>query len=175
MGDHIQEWAKSIGLTSSEEVYEHFGSNLDKNTVIHVWKDKKELTEVINAGYKALLSDNHNWYLDHLETSWKAMYQNEPTEYLNENSDMSLLLGGEACMWAEKVDVSDLENTVWPRAAAVAERLWTPQDKMDVDKAQARLEAFRCLLIGRGIGAAPVKNHYARKAPKEPGSCYDQR
>ncbi len=29
-------------------------------------------------------------------------------------------------MWAETVDSSDLHNTVWPRAAAVAEVLWTP-------------------------------------------------
>ena len=28
---------------------------------------------------------------------------------------------GESCMWAETVDPSDLHNTVWPRAAAVAE------------------------------------------------------
>jgi len=31
-------------------------------------------------------------------------------------------------MWAETVDPSDLHNTVWPRAAAVAEVLWTPLD-----------------------------------------------
>lgn len=198
--NHIQDWAKTEGLTSSEDIYEyfvdrvakitrdqermpvqwvevfeHFGSSLDKNTIVHVWKDKKELTDVIDAGYKALLSDNHNWYLDHLETSWKAMYQNEPTEYLNENSDLNLLLGGEVCMWAEKVDVSDLENTVWPRAAAVAERLWTPIDNMDVDQAEERLETFRCLLMSRGIAAAPVHNLRARDGPRSPGSCFDQR
>ena len=198
--DHIQEWAAEQGMQNSEEIYEyfvdrvaqltrdqqrtpvqwvevfeHFGSSLDKNTIIHVWKDKKELTDVINAGYQALLSDNHNWYLDHLETSWKAMYQNEPTEYLDESSDLSLLLGGEVCMWSEKVDVSDLENTVWPRAAAVAERLWTPQVDMDVDRAEARLEAFRCLLLDRGVAVAPVNNLRARGAPKAPGSCYHQR
>ena len=78
-------------------------------------------------------------------------------------------------MWAEKVDVSDLENTVWPRAAAVAERLWTPEKNMDVEKAEARLEAFRCLLISRGIGAAPLHNFRARGGPRSPGSCYDQR
>ena len=31
-------------------------------------------------------------------------------------------------MWGETVDPSDLHNTVWPRAAAVAEVLWTPYE-----------------------------------------------
>jgi hexosaminidase len=104
------------------EVFEHFGSDLDKNTVIHVWKAKDTMTSVISAGYKALLSDNDLWYLDNLVITWDKMYQNEPTSLLDPTSDFSLLLGGEVCMWGETVDISDLDNTVWPRAAAVAER-----------------------------------------------------
>lgn len=66
-------------------------------------------------------------------------------------------------------------STIWPRAAAVAERLWTPQALMDVEAAEARLEVFRCMLNLRGIGAAPVTNAQARSAPSGPGSCYKQR
>ena len=157
------------------EVFEHFGSDLRKDTIVHVWKEKTTLDEVVQAGYKALLSNQNDWYLDHETTSWETMYENEPTSDLTDPSTASLILGGESCMWAENVDISVLENTVWPRAAAVAERLWTPKDKMDVVRAADRIETFRCVLATRGIGAAPVKNHYARKAPKEPGSCYDQR
>lgn len=103
------------------------------------------------------------------------MYNNEPTELLAPGSDLSLLLGGEACMWAETVDISDLEETVWPRAAAVAERLWTPEALMDVEAAEQRIETFRCLLMRRGVAAAPVTNREGRKAPRNPGSCYLQR
>jgi hexosaminidase len=70
---------------------------------------------------------------------------------------------------------------VWPRAAAVAERLWTPlatigkAGSIDMAVVESRLESFRCLLHQRGVGAAPVTNLGARYAPQSPGSCYAQR
>ena len=54
----------------------------------------------------------------------------------------------------ETVDGSDFDATVWPRLAAIGERLWSSVD--DVDAARPRLEAFRCLLLERGVGAAPL-------------------
>lgn len=90
------------------------------------------------------------------------------------------VLGGHGEMWGETVDGSDLAQTVWPRLASIAEKLWSA--RADTDSTQAtgtateqRLGAFRCLLLERGVAAAPVKNANARQAPSEPGSCFDQR
>ena len=121
--------------------------------------------------------------LSHLSTTWNTMYLNEPTAGLSAASDPSLILGGESCMWGETVDPSDLMSTVWPRAAAVAEVLWTSYDSVydgtnhtvDMARVEDRLETFRCLLTQRGIAAAPVTNANARYQPREPGSCYVQR
>lgn len=36
------------------------------------------------------------------------------------------MLGGQGEMWGETVDTSDIEQTVWPRLGAIAEKLWSP-------------------------------------------------
>ncbi|XP_022864551.1 beta-hexosaminidase 3 [Olea europaea var. sylvestris] len=79
------------------------------------------------------------------------------------------------CMWGEHIDASDIEQTIWPRAAAAAERLWTPYNNLPKDPAQVagRLAHFRCLLNQRGVAAAPLAGP-GRAAPEEPGSCHMQ-
>jgi hexosaminidase len=74
----------------------------------------------------------------------------------------------------ETVDASDLEPTVWPRLAAVAERLWSPRLINDTTDARQRMHSFRCLLNRRDVAAAPPSNSMARSAPSGPGGCYDQ-
>ncbi|KAL4593735.1 hypothetical protein ACB092_M015900 [Castanea dentata] len=100
---------------------------------------------------------------------------NEPLTNITNPNQQKLVLGGEVCMWGEHIDGSDIEQTIWPRAAAAAERLWTPYDNLAKDPRQVtgRLAHFRCLLNQRGVAAAPLAG-LGRVAPEEPGSCYTQ-
>lgn len=46
------------------EVFEHFGAALSYDTIVHVWKEKSTLDGVLQAGYRALLSNQDDWYLE---------------------------------------------------------------------------------------------------------------
>jgi hexosaminidase len=85
----------------------------------------------------------------------------DPTDYGCFNiADPSLIervIGGEASVWGEQVDATNLLQTLWPRASAVAERLWSPQSVNDAALALPRLTDHRCRLVARGVPASPVQ------------------
>ncbi len=129
----------------------------------------------MNSGYKGILSDDDLWYLNSLSVRWQQMYENEPLEDISNVDAQKLVLGGEGCMWGEHVDNSNLENTVWPRAAAIAEKLWSGRDftvNVTVDTTE-RMRYFRCLMNERGIAAGEPERD-GGKPPRSPGSCYNQ-
>jgi len=49
------------------------------------------------------------------------------------------VLGGEATMWTDIVSHENMDNRIWPRTAAIAERWWSPQEVQDVDSMYQRL------------------------------------
>ncbi|CAI9092477.1 OLC1v1027726C1 [Oldenlandia corymbosa var. corymbosa] len=161
-----------------EETFNTFPSKLSPETIVHNWLGPGVCPKAVAQGFKCIYSNQGVWYLDHLDIPWENVYYAEPLEGINNASLQNLVIGGEVCMWGETADASDVLQTIWPRAAAAAERLWSNREATSsgISKLQPtfRLEYFRCLLTRRGIPAAPVKNYYARTAPPGYGSCYEQ-
>ncbi|EGD83308.1 hypothetical protein PTSG_03917 [Salpingoeca rosetta] len=158
-----------------EEIWDHFGTSLDKSTIIHQWLPKSSIAiNATKAGYRVLWSTDGAWYLDGLSVTWQEMYEQEPCTGIDDHLCDTLVLGGGGCMWGETVDTSDIQQTIWPRMAAIAERLWSPRSVISAAQADARFRSFRCLLNRRGIAAAPANNPTAREAPPHPGGCLEQ-
>lgn len=63
-----------------------------------------------------------------------------------------LIVGGEAAMWSEAVSPGTIDSRIWPRTAAVAEKLWTPAALTDdVDDMYRRLDFISSYLTLRGV------------------------
>ncbi|XP_011076894.1 beta-hexosaminidase 1 [Sesamum indicum] len=173
-----QEIAISLNWTpvNWEETFNAFATSLNPRTVVHNWLGSGVCPKAVAKGFRCIFSNQGVWYLDHLDVPWESVYYAEPLEGITDVSEQKLVLGGEVCMWGETADASNVQQTIWPRAAAAAERLWSNKESSGNPRSSVlpRLEYFRCLLTRRGVPAAPVRNFYARRPPGGPGSCYEQ-
>eukprot|EP01051_Picozoa_sp_SAG22_P000439 SAG22_NODE_12_length_33707_cov_70.427118_3_plen_557_part_00 len=61
------------------EVFELFPGELDNRTIVHVWKSRDDLLRVLQAGFRAILSDATQWYLTgpHVSHTWQSMCESE--------------------------------------------------------------------------------------------------
>ena len=68
-------------------------------------------------------------------------------------------------MWAEYVSPENIDSRIWPRTAAIAERLWSPQNVREVDSMYQRLEKVSHRLDFLGLthntGYAPTLRRIA--------------
>ncbi|XP_063700127.1 beta-hexosaminidase subunit beta-like [Culicoides brevitarsis] len=146
-----------------QEVYVNRVS-LPQKTAVHIWTGDRFrlLYSVTKDGHPALLSSC--WYLDHLSTGgdWRKYYTCDPHDFSGNAEQKDLVLGGEACMWAEVVDNGNILQRIFPRVSAAAEKLWSQQSVKDIEDAARRLEEHYCRLNVRGIPAQP---------PNGPGFC----
>jgi len=175
--NRAQEIARGLDkqVVGWEEIWNNFGTKLDPSTIIHQWLPGSTVgPEVVANGYRLLWSTDGVWYLDGLGVTWEDMYVADPCEGIDAAGCQRYVLGGEGCMWGETVDGSDIQQTIWPRLGAIAERLWSPASVNSTELAQPRIANFRCLLNGRGVAAAPYSNDMARSAPPGPGACLAQ-
>lgn len=148
-----------------EEVFDE-GYTIDPSTIVNVWLSAEESATIAIAGFDVIHS--YGWYLDQqipgtptnyfwLDT-WKNFYLNDPLYNTTLTpAQQKHILGGEASMWGEQVDDCDIDQRIWPRASATAERLWSSATLRDTDAAEGRLEHMRCRMVRRGVLASPIR------------------
>lgn len=146
------------------------GVTMAPDTIVEIWKDKyldpnldyweKYITPIAKKGYKMVLSAC--WYLNYIDygQDWKKYYKCDPRGFPGTEEEKDLVIGGEACMWGEYVDGTNLIARLWPRASAVAERLWSHASLNNTDDASFRLDQHRCRMLRRGIPAQPILNGF---------------
>ncbi len=168
----IQEYMKQKGIKDNHALQAYFNTRLlkilqkhgkkmigwdeilqpelPKDVVIHSWRGTEALAEAAKKGYDGILSNG--FYIDLIHPAAQH-YTPDP---LPANSTLTPeqakhVLGGEATMWAEWVTPETIDSRIWPRAAAVAERLWSPQSVTDVADMYRRLGIISLQLEELGL------------------------
>ncbi|GAA4508748.1 hypothetical protein GCM10023172_41370 [Hymenobacter ginsengisoli] len=101
---------------------EILGPDLPQPIAIESWRGPKGVLDAVRQGHPALRA--HGYYID-LYLTAASHYAADPLQGIPD-SLASRVLGGEATMWSEFADSVLYDSRVWPRTAAVAERLWSP-------------------------------------------------
>ncbi|KAJ1655835.1 Glucosamine-6-phosphate isomerase (Glucosamine-6-phosphate deaminase) (GNPDA) (GlcN6P deaminase) [Dispira simplex] len=172
-----------------EEALLDFEVPLHNDTIVQVWRGASNTQKVVAKGYQVLANSYEYWYLDCGRggwvgnnpkgnswcdpfKTWQRMYSYDPVANLTSSGQRDLVVGGDVCLWTEQVDHMNLDQALWPRAAAAAEVLWSGKDKngkmRSVKDALVRIQDQRFRMVSRGIGATPLQPLWCAR---NPGDC----
>jgi len=129
---------------------EIFHADLPKDVVIQSWRGPASLAEAAKKGYNGVLSAGY--YID-LSFPTSQHYAIDPIAANSTltPSEAEHVLGGEATMWSEWVSPETIDSRIWPRTAAIAERLWSPRTVTNVDDMYRRLDVISVRLEELGL------------------------
>src|SRR5258708_36858142 len=129
-GKHMEGWDEILN------------PDLPKDTLVQSWRGPETLASAARMGFSTILSAG--WYLDLMHPA-SQHYAVEPLsgESARLTDDQkSLMLWGEAAQWTEYVTSEILDNRLWPRLGAIAERLWSPASVTGIASMYRRLDAL---------------------------------
>jgi len=124
--------------------------DLPAGSVIHSWRGPEGIADATQRGYASILSNGY--YID-LSYPTSEHYLNDPVPAGSALSpeQQQRVLGGEATMWTEWVTPETIDSRIWPRTAAIAERLWSPREVRDVSDMYRRLAVVSRRLEEAGL------------------------
>jgi hexosaminidase len=106
--------------------------------VIDSWRGTEALAAAAALGYDGILSNGY--YIDLMyPASDHYMSDPIPASPTLTAAQRAHILGGEATMWSEWVTPETIDSRIWPRTAAIAERLWSPAGVRDIPDMYRRM------------------------------------
>ena len=150
----IQEFKKANNINNNHELQAYFNRRIQKiiekhgkkmigwdeilstelpgSILIQSWQGKQGMITAAKNGYYSILSNGY--YID-LCQSMVDHYYNDPlpSDIGLTDDEKKYILGGEATMWAELVDSTNVFTRIWPRAAAIAEVFWSGRKTFGMD------------------------------------------
>lgn len=123
--------------------------------MIQSWRGTESLVGAAKNGYTGLLSTGY--YIDLIQpTDYHYLVDPIPANTELSPEEQKFIVGGEATMWTEHVTPETVDSRIWPRTAAIAERLWSASTVTDVGDMYRRLDYISLQL--EGLGSTHIRN-----------------
>ncbi|XP_076646966.1 beta-hexosaminidase 1 [Halictus rubicundus] len=123
----------------------------------------------LDCGSAAWVGEGENWCAPY--KGWQKVYNNSPLSIVRSKNLLTKkhhILGGEAALWSEQADSATTDSKIWPRAAALAERLWAEPSSSWIH-AEQRMLRQRERYVARGFDAESLQPEWCLQ---NQGHCY---
>ncbi|KAI9581619.1 hypothetical protein GQX74_012944 [Glossina fuscipes] len=151
-----------------------------KRYFIQIWtrRDDSQVLDILKRGFQIIVSNHDALYFDCGGANWVGEGNNWCSPYIGwqkvydnrmevvAEHYISQVLGAEAAVWSEQIDEQNLDQRLWPRASALAERLWS-NPSGNWRQAEARILLHRENLVKNGIAAEPLQPEWCLQSQKE--------
>lgn len=107
----------------------------------------------LDCGFEGWVASGNNWCSPYI--GWQTVYNNSPLKIGGKEKQKNFL-GAEAALWTEQVDDTAVDSRLWPRSAAMAERLWAEPENT-WEGAEKRMLIHRQRLVNNDIRAAAMQ------------------
>ena len=172
---------------------------LPKDVAVEVWRFSNPIADAVRAGHPTIVSSGYyldhldtaatHYAVDPADLQADGLTADElaraqtlgpllaniarplllkPLPPLTPDEE-KLILGGEGPIWAELVTDEMLDQRLWPRAGALAERFWSSRDVRDPADMQRRLAVVQAQL--ETLGLQDLTNRARRAERLAPGQA----
>ena len=160
--------ARGRRLVGWDEILE---GGLADNATVMSWQGIKGGIAAAQAGHDVVMAPNSHTYFDHLQSrNWRAeplsiggflpldtVYAFEPIPAALSAAEAKHVLGAQAQVWTEYLpDPKAVDYMMFPRAAALAEVLWTPAPLRNYNDFLARLQIHLSRLQALDVKFRPL-------------------
>jgi len=127
---------------------------LPPDATVMSWRGTQGGIEAAKMGHDVVMTPNSHMYFDHYQNDpeeeplaiggylpLKKVYSYNPVPEALDAEESKHILGAQGNVWTEYMKTSDhVEYMAYPRASALSEVTWTPENKRDYKNFLARLE-----------------------------------
>lgn len=149
--------AKGKTMIGWDEILE---GGLAQNAVVMSWRGEDGGIEAARQGHDVIMTPTDWCYFDYYQagpegeplaignmTTVREVYGYEPVPEELSDQEASHILGAQCNLWTEYIpDGKQAEYMVYPRAIALAQVLWSPENAKDYDRFTGDLDHLRPLL-----------------------------